>query len=85
MAKLKSPLVAIREERGLTRKEFAQMSGLSYHRLYLVEAAYTASIPKKVLVALESLGCDSEAIGQANKEFFAEMGREVRAKVLKNG
>lgn len=59
---LKNPVVRIREELGLSRKELAHATGIRYDGLYLVEAGLIARPHRRLLEFLEGLGYDPKDV-----------------------
>jgi hypothetical protein len=82
MAELKSPVEVIREELGLTRRDFALMCGMGYQGVYLVEKGYRMGISDGVAVFLEQLGYDVAEVEVQQRIFVMRLGTELREKFL---
>jgi len=77
MENRKHPLVAIREELGISRREFGLMCGLSYNRVYAVETGSLPWIPRRIVRALDRLGYDIRGFLEAHWEWLESEGELV--------
>ena len=74
---IQHPLTTVRKELGLTRREFALMSGSCYQDVYLVETGYRASIPRRLLNTVTNLGYDAHSLQDGHQRYLKALGAEA--------
>ena len=55
---MEHPLVTLRENAGISRRDLAILAGMDYHAVYEVERGYTAYLPGALRRALVEMGID---------------------------
>lgn len=82
MIRKRHPLVIIREELGISRRDFALMCNLSYGAIYRTECAFVWRVPGKVLAFLEELNYDGDQVQWAHQDWCRALGAELRQRVF---
>ncbi|MFW6026194.1 MAG: helix-turn-helix domain-containing protein [Candidatus Woesearchaeota archaeon] len=77
---MKNPIVKIRKSYNLTKKEFANLSGVSYDTLSRNEVGLVQQPHKKILKALEELGHDPEKIRSDYKKYKENLQKKALQK-----
>lgn len=78
----KHPLVIIREELKLSRRELALACDITYAAIYRTERGYVWRVPARVLAFLSELNFDGQQIQWAHQEWVQGLGEEVRQRVF---
>lgn len=74
-----SPMRELRQELGLSMREFAQALGCSYAALSACELGHYTGIPSTWRDSLESLGEDYESLHEAQRAWRRRQGANATA------
>ena len=74
-----SPMRELRQELGLSMREFAQAIGCSYAALCACELGHYTGIPSTWRDSLESLGEDYESLHEAQRAWRRRQGANAAA------
>ena len=74
-----SPIRELRQELGLSMREFAQALGCSYAALSACELGHYTGIPSTWRDSLESLGEDYESLHEAQRAWRRRQGANAAA------
>jgi transcriptional regulator with XRE-family HTH domain len=74
-----SPMRELRQELGLSMREFAQALGCSYAALSACELGHYTGIPSTWRDSLESLGEDYESLHEAQRAWRRRQGANAAA------
>jgi len=77
---MENPIKRIREEKGLSRDEFAILCNVSYSVIASLESSRAVKVNKEVLEVLGGWGYDSEKIQEEYKEYRQELRQNLKVK-----
>jgi len=73
-----NPIKKLRNELGLSRAQFAILTGVCFHTVQLHETGNTASLQPKLSAGLEVIGVDTETLAEDYLQWRAEQSVQLQ-------